>query len=254
MKKITLLSLTFAFLTSFAQNAPLSITTGKTTSLIFPFPVKYVDRGSKDILVQQVKEADNILLVKAATTQLSESNLTVITCDGNLYAFSVNYEDNPFKLVWQIPVKGEANVSTYANSIIDNPPVIHGLRNASYEIFANVSGIYIRGETIYYQLQLKNRSAIDYDIDYLHFSIRDKKRIKRAATQVNELIPLYIAGNSRHVRANSNNTIVVAMNKFTIPDAKYLAVQIIEKNGGRHLLLRVHNNRIIKAISLPELR
>ena len=35
---------------------PLSISTDKTTSLIFPFPIKYVDRGTMDILVQPVKE------------------------------------------------------------------------------------------------------------------------------------------------------------------------------------------------------
>jgi len=66
---------------AFAQQ-PLAITTDKTTSLIFPFPIKYVDRGTKDILVQPVKENGNILLVKAATKQFTETNLSVITGDG----------------------------------------------------------------------------------------------------------------------------------------------------------------------------
>ena len=46
---------------SFAQTSSLAVTTNKTTSLIFPFSIKHVDRGSQDIIVQQVPEADNIL-------------------------------------------------------------------------------------------------------------------------------------------------------------------------------------------------
>lgn len=74
------------------------------------------------------------------------------------------------------------------------------------------------------------------------------------ATQENELTPLYTAGNSRQVKACNFSVIVVALDKFTIPDAKYLAVQIMEKNGGRHLLMKIHNDKIIRAIPLPDQR
>jgi len=40
--------------------------------------------------------------------------------------------------------------------------------------------------------------------------------------------------------------------KFTIPDKKYLFIQIMEKNGGRHLQLRVHNRTIVKARSAKQ--
>lgn len=39
--------------TSLAQGPCLSITTDKTTSLIFPYPITHVDRGTKDVLVEQ---------------------------------------------------------------------------------------------------------------------------------------------------------------------------------------------------------
>ncbi len=66
--------------------------------------------------------------------------------------------------------------------------------------------------------------------------------------------PLYVTGNISKVKANSSSVIVVALDKFTIPDAKYLAVQIMEKNGGRHLFMKVNNKKIMKAITLPDLR
>jgi hypothetical protein len=95
---------------------------------------------------------------------------------------------------------------------------------------------------------------IDYDIELLRFYIRDKKKGKRTAVQENEMIPLHVSGNSRQVKAPGNSVIVVALEKFTIPDAKFLAIQCMEKNGGRHLLVKVKNKNILKAIQLPDLR
>jgi conjugative transposon TraN protein len=239
---------------SFAQTSSLAIATDKTTSLIFPFPIRHVDRGTKDVLVQQVKEADNILLVKAASQKFPETNLSVITEDGSVYTFTVTYSNDPSVWVWHIPVQNEATLATYCNGILDNKRTIRGIRDHSWDMLAKVIGIYIRSNVIYYQLKLENQSPIDYDIELLKFYIRDQKKGKRTATQENELTPLYIAGNTSQVKANSNNTVVVALDKFTIPDRKYLAIQIMEKNGGRHLLLKVNNNKIIKAIILPDLK
>jgi len=68
------------------------------------------------------------------------------------------------------------------------------------------------------------------------------------------LNPKYTAGNSSLVKANSTAEFVFAMDKFTIPDAKYLSVHITEKNGGRHLNMTVKNKHIMKAIPLPDLK
>ncbi|MEO7984353.1 MAG: DUF4138 domain-containing protein [Bacteroidota bacterium] len=237
-----------------AQTSSLAIATDKTTSLIFPFPIRHVDRGTKDVLVQQVKEADNILLVKAASQKFPETNLSVVTEDGSVYTFRVNYESNPSNWVWHIPVQHDVTLATYSNGILDNQRAMHGIRDRKWDVQAKVIGIYIKENVIYYQLRLENKSTIDYDIDLLRFYIRDKKKGKRTASQENELKPLYISGNITKVKANSNNTIVVALEKFTIPDAKYLGVQIMEKSGGRHLLMKVNNNKIIKAIPLADLK
>jgi conjugative transposon TraN protein len=129
-----------------------------------------------------------------------------------------------------------------------------GVKDASWDMIAKVIGIYIKEDIIYYQLDLQNQSPIDYEINLLRFYIRDKKQAKRTAIQEAEITPLYVAGNVSLVKANSRNSIVVALNRFTIPDAKYLAIEIGEKNGGRNLLMKVNNRKIIKAISLPDLK
>ncbi len=255
MKRLVCLVCALSIVVStFAQTSSLAIATDKTTSLIFPFPVLHVDRGSKDVLVQQVPEAENILLVKAATAKFSETNLSVVTNDGSVYSFKVTYATDPSVWVSHIPVQNETTLATYCNGILDNKRTMHGIKDHRWDMLAKMIGIYIKGNVIYYQLKLENQSPIDYDVELLKFYVRDQKKGKRTASQENELTPLYVAGNASQIKANNNNTIVVALDKFTIPDRKYLAIQILEKNGGRHLLMKVHNNKIVKAISLPDLK
>lgn len=241
------------FISTIAQS-PLQISTDKTTSLIFPFPIRHVDRGTKDVLVQPVKEAENILLVKAATTKFPETNLSVVTGDGSVYSFKVNYTEQPDNWVYYLPEMKGTTIATYANGILDNHRAIRGINKSKWGMNAKVTGIYIKDDVMYYQILLCNHSPIDYDIDLLKFYIRDKKKSKRTAAQENEITPLHISGNVRKVKGCDFSMIVVALEKFTIPDAKYFAIQISEKNGGRHLLLKVNNDKIIKAIPLPDLR
>jgi superfamily II DNA or RNA helicase len=48
--------------------------------------------------------------------------------------------------------------------------------------------------------------------------------------------------------------IAIALEKFTIPDAKYLGIQVMENNGGRHLLMKLQSKHLLKANMLPDLR
>lgn len=241
------------FVSAMAQSS-LSISTDKTTSLVFPFSIRHIDRGTKDILVQQVKEADNILLVKAASKNFPETNLSVVTDDGSIYSFVICYDSKPPVWIYNLPVNNKATVATYANGIIDNSRRMRGGKDRKWNMEAEVTGIYIKDDIIYYQLQLSNESPIDYDIELLRFYIKDKKKGKRTAMQENELIPAYVAGNTNKVKALTNNIVVIALEKFTIPDAKFLVIQLMEKNGGRHLNIKVQNKHILKAIPLPDLR
>jgi conjugative transposon TraN protein len=242
------------FVSAMAQTSSLYISTDKTTSLVFPFSIRHVDRGTKDVLVKQVKEADNILLVKASAKNFPETNLSVVTEDGNVYTFVVNYEEKPVVWLYNLPENKKTAMATYANGILDNQRTLWGVRDNSWNIDAAVIGTYIKDDIIYYQLRIKNNSPINYGIEVLRFYIRDKKKGKRTAVQENELKPLHVSGNISQVKSFSQNIIVVAMDKFTIPDKKFMGLQIMEKNGGRHLMMKLSNKDILKSIPLPDLR
>ena len=77
----------------------LEVTFSKTTHVIFPAAIRYVDLGSADLLAAKADGTENVLRVKAALRDFSrESNLSVITEDGAYYTFNVKYADEPVKL------------------------------------------------------------------------------------------------------------------------------------------------------------
>ena len=77
----------------------LEVTFDKTTHLIFPAAICYVDLGSNNLIAGKAEGAENVLRVKAAVRDFeTETNLSVICDDGSLYSFNVKYADEPEKL------------------------------------------------------------------------------------------------------------------------------------------------------------
>src|SRR5256885_4222856 len=83
---------------SFIPSGHLNVTYNKTTNLIFPYSVQSIDRGSQDILVQQPKGTANIVQLKVGKQNFTETNLSVITIDGQLYSFIIDYASQASQL------------------------------------------------------------------------------------------------------------------------------------------------------------
>ena len=108
-----------------------------------------------------------------------------------------------------------------------------------------MNGIFIHQDVLYFRLVLGNTSQINYDIDQLRFFIRDQRKSKRTASQEIEILPLFSTSNSMLIPDKSEVNLVYALSKFTIPEKKYLTIQLIEKNGGRQLEIDIKNNDLI---------
>ncbi len=250
-------------LISYGQSAVkpqrLTIAYEKTTNLVFPFAITSVDRGTLDVLVQKAKGAENVLQVKAGVREFEETNLSVITADGNLYSFILNYNSHP-TLTLCLPPKEPGRPLVHfthaahnrfgllsdAETISAKQPMLRK-RDKKFDIILQMSGIYVRDNVLYFQLELTNDSHIAYKVEQLRFYIRDKKKPKRTATQETELKPIYLYGNASRINGRSSQTVVVALNKFTIPDKKEFVIEMMEHNGGRHLQLEEGNRTIMKS-------
>ena len=77
----------------------LEVSFDKTTHLIFPSSIRYVDLGSQNLIAGKAEDAENVLRIKAAVADFeTETNLSVICEDGSFYAFNVKYAKEPQKL------------------------------------------------------------------------------------------------------------------------------------------------------------
>ena len=77
----------------------LEVTYDKTVHIIFPATIKYVDLGSSNLIAGKADGAENVIRIKATVKNfITETNLSVITEDGNFYTFNVKYADEPLLL------------------------------------------------------------------------------------------------------------------------------------------------------------
>lgn len=238
--------------TKFTETRKLEVTYNKTTNIVFPSSITSVDRGSQDVLVQKVSGAENVLRVKADLKNFAETNLTVITSNGRLYSFLVSYADQPAAL--NITIRDEVvvnEVATDYTALVENKRGnVHSVDDKSSKVSAKLEGFFVKDDVIFFKLKLENHSRINFDIDQLHFYIRDKKKSKRTASQEIVITPLSITGDTGTIESKVERTLVIAVPKFTIPDGKLLVIEMMERNGGRHLLLRAKNRHLMKARQL----
>jgi conjugative transposon TraN protein len=242
------------------ESQHVEITYNKTSSIIFPTVITSVDRGSRDILAQKAKGVGNVLQLKASRENFPETNLTVITADGMLNHFKVNYSSQPESLTINMgerePSKSplifqtemtETDLQHYSSGIIQAKRTNLFIREKQYKMSLTLLGVFIKDDVMFYRFRIRNLSNISYDIDFLKFYVRDKAKIKRTASQEIQLKPIYTYGNDKVVKGKSETEIVFALPKFTIPESKQLDVEVFERNGGRHFDLVINNKIIVNA-------
>ena len=214
---------------------PLQIGYNKTTNLLFPYAVKSVDRGSKEILVQKNKGNENVLLVKANKENFVTTNLSVITADGKLYSFLVSYANEPPLLNISFDADSNKVYNPFLNIITRSEQMKLSLRN-----------IYIDKQLLWFRFDIKNNSLIDFTPAYIKFFVQDKRKAKRTAEQQDQLVPVFRL-TMPVIQGSSKKEMAFAFNQFTISKDKRLVCEISEENGGRLLVLYIGHKSLLKA-------
>lgn len=241
----------------------LQVSDQMTTNLIFPDAIKSVDRGNRNILAQKASAVENILQVKAENSDMENSNLTVITEDGSFYSFAVEYQKVPHPLNLKIqnpansdladfgkPFQTESELAETARKVSMKSRSMPTIRQRRFLTGMALTGIYIENDLLYFQLRLENQTNIPCDIEQFRLFIRDNKQSKRTASQELEQTPMLVYGDAARIPAQSAQTLVVILPKFTIPDQKHLKIELMEKNGGRHLQIKVKNRHLMNALQV----
>ena len=258
----------------------LEVTYDKTTHIIFPAAVRYVDLGSPNLIAGKADGSENVIRVKATVKNFrDETNMSVITESGSFYTFNVKYSDEP--LLLNIEMKdfihdgSEVNRPNNALDIYlqelgsESPKLVHLISKAihkdnkrhikhigskAFGIQYLLKGLYSHNGLLYFHTELRNKSNVPFDIDFITFKIVDKKVAKQTAMQEQVLLPLRAYNYITCVAGQKSGRTVFTLQKFTIPDDKQLIVEMHEKNGGRHQSFIVENEDLVRAREINELK
>ena len=257
----------------------LEVAFNKTTHVIFPSEIVYVDLGDENLVAGLADGAKNVLRVKSAVKSFkTETNLTVITDDGCFFTFNVKFAKEPLLLNIEMTDfihDGEAvNRPNNAQEIFlerlgqESPMLVKLIMKSIYKqdkreikhigskrfgVQFILKSIYTNNGLLYFHTELKNTSNIAFDIDYISFKIVDKKVVKRTAMQEQVLESLRAQNYVTVVSGKKSERTVFALEKFTIPDDKQLVIEVAEKEGGRNQSFVVENGDIVRANVIDEL-
>ena len=247
----------------------MEVTYDKTSHLIFPTAIRYVDLGSEYLIAGKAEDAENVLRVKASVKEFgAETNFSVITNDGHFYSFNVHYSSFPEVLNYDLLTMQKAVDKAGGNDVLfeelgNNSPSLAGLlleticKNdkrivkhigaKSFGIQFILKGIYIHNGKYYFHTELANRTNVPFQIDFINFKIVDKRIAKRTVIQERPMIPLRTYKALGEIGGKTAQQNVFLLDQFTIADDKMLLIEIFEKNGGRYQTLQVENSDLIKA-------
>jgi conjugative transposon TraN protein len=248
---------------------PIEVTYSKTSHLLFPSAIRYVDLGSDYLIASKAEDAENVLRVKASVRDFEEeTNFSVITEDGHFYNFNVLYNSFPVNTNYNLLGMHKGNSREHTNEVLfeelgnNSPSLMDELMRSiykkdkdiikdkgarSYGIEFLLKGIYIDNDKFYFHTQVTNCSYVSFHVDFVTFKVVDKKLAKRTVIQERMLNPLRIYKPMDEIKGKTVERNIFLLDQFTIADDKVLLIEIYEKNGARHQLLKLKNSDLVKA-------
>lgn len=257
----------------------LDVTYLKTSHIIFPSAIRYVDLGSQNIIAAKAEDADNVLRVKAAVKDFeTETNMSVICEDGSFYSFSIKYAEHPQKLSVEMQdflYPGEGRVPSNRADIYfhelgaESPILVKLLMKTIYQnnkrpikhigaklfgVHFTLKSLYAHNGLLYFETQIQNDVAMPYNIDFIEFRIVDKKTSKHTAIQEQVLQPLRGYNQIGWIKPWQSERIVFALEQFSLPDNKELRISLYERNGGRTITMSLQQEDLLLARMIDNLK
>ncbi|MDJ1470220.1 conjugative transposon protein TraN [Xanthocytophaga flava] len=259
---------------------PLETCYDKTTHIIFPSKILYVDIGSSAVVADKAEPSENVLRVKANTKGFEQTTLVVITEEGKYYPFLVDYNPSPLQL--NISIAGNVekdaqyaqetgiirSITPEGVTLADNILSSEELKDLSKKVIYNrrfvhnvgvmkmrmsflLTGVYVHEKTMFLQVFFENRSDIDYEIDFFKFFLKDRDVTKRMAYQEFELPTFHQYPTvPTTIPHQGKRSLVFALPMVTYGEEKILEIQVYENKGGRHLRFEIDSDVIIRAKGL----
>lgn len=129
-----------------------------------------------------------------------------------------------------------------------NKPKIMRFFGRSGDVFLWLQGVYYDNNELYLQFRVHNKESIDYDLNFLRFSISTNYR-NSSSNQKLDHSPIFQYKVPKRIKGHSENYFIVVFEKFTLDRKKVLLVDMDEDKGNRNISLAIDHNLINKPVT-----
>ncbi|MFD0798481.1 DUF4138 domain-containing protein [Maribacter chungangensis] len=240
----------------------------KNVALFFPETIRQGVTGSDNFIFTYNRDKEQYFgLLQAKPGKAS--NLLVINKNGLIFSYIVVYKKQLSKLNYFIPSlssignerpkKTESIVVDAPKKSIDNKAYyyqefcsyllnrkqrIGNIRRQNEGIVLSIENIVFDKEELYFVIQIKNTSTLDYDLNFLQLSVQTRQKGKKKSLQNIYQEPLFIHNRPTKVAENKTVRMVYVLPKFSLSDDRRAVLELNEKDGERNLSLKVSHRYI----------
>ncbi|WP_166962554.1 DUF4138 domain-containing protein [Yeosuana marina] len=230
-------------------------------SLFFPSPIRQGIAGADHFVFTYNRDKEQYFGLLQARPG-TESNLLAVTNDGQVYSYILKYQDTIAKLNYFISKKKSIGQEKPVSEIpkIENDTIAKKKVKTLYlkrfsEHVSNTKGVplatrrkkgirfrllnvtYNKNE-VYLVMEIKNKSGIDFEMDYLNISIINKNNKRASSSQQLRQEIIYEHGVPQRILNNSSKRFVYVLPKFVLGDDEKLLIKVKELKGSRSITLK----------------
>jgi len=240
----------------------------KNVALFFPEPIRQGITGSENFVFTYNRDKEQYFGLLQAK-QGKESNLLVINRNGAIFSYIVRCKAQLSKLNYFIPmtssignekpkVKDSIQTETFEKKI-DNSTYYYqkfssyllGRRQYLGRYTRRNSGVIMRLENIvfdkeelYFVIQIRNNSTLDYDLNFLNLSIETRQKGKKKSLQRLYIEPIFKHHLPSKIVVNETVRFIYVMPKFSLSNDRRVVFELNEKDGERNIEMKVSHKYI----------
>ena len=272
MKAIILITSLFFFALAKAQTHTALDTIyandTKNVALFFPEPIRQGITGSDNFVFTYNREKEQYFgLLQAKPGK--ESNLLVININGSIFSYIVRYKKQLSKLNYFIPVSNsignekpvltdsiqvvisEKNIDNrtyyyqkFCSYLLNRNQRVGRIKKRNQDIVLNVENVVFDKEELYFVIQIKNNSSMDYDLNFLNLSIETRQTGKKKSLQSLHQEPIYKHHLPSKIAEGKTVRFIYVLPKFSLSSDRRAILELNENDGERNIKLNISHRYI----------
>ena len=240
----------------------------KNVALFFPEPIRQGITGSENFVFTYNREKEQYFGLLQAK-QGKESNLLVINKNGSIFSYIVRYKAQLSKLNYFIPmassignekpkVKDSIQPETFEKSIdnstyyyqkfcsylLDRRQYLGRYTRRNDGVIIRLENIVFDKEELYFVIQIRNNSTLDYDLNFLNLSIETRQKGKKKSLQRLYQEPIFKHHLPSKIVVNETVRFIYVMPKFSLSNDRRVVLELNEKDGERNIEMKISNKYI----------